>query len=274
MRRHPGSTLHAHTSATLTLASLARRLAPTAGIVHTRRVAFPVRPSSKYRTAAERYVAISEAVAGELLAAGLDPERLTVVRSAVDLEIDAEEPVAGLADDDSPVACCVAAMTAEKGLATLMRAWTGVSEAFPGSRLVLLGDGPLRAELEAAAPPSVTFAGFQARPGAWLGASSLYVQPSLCEGLGTSVLDAMACRLPVVASRTGGLTEAVVDGVTGLLVPPGDAGALAGALIDLLGTPRRAESMGAAGRRRVEQQFTVSAMVDGYLEVYRSVTHP
>ena len=88
------------------------------------------------------------------------------------------------------------------------------------------------------------------------------------EGLGTSLLDAMCYARPVVATAAGGITEAVEDGRTGRLVPPGDAGALAAALVEVLRDRARREAMGAAGRRRFLEAFTAGRMVEETLGVY------
>jgi len=172
----------------------------------------------------------------------------------------------------------VGQLTAEKGHAVLVRAWAEVVRQRPAARLVLVGDGPERARIEELARSlevpgdSMVLTGFRDDVPSWLAGFDLYVQPSLEEGLGTSVLDAMACRLPVVASRAGGLPEAVVDGETGVLVPRADAPALAQAMLELLAAPERCAFMGEAGRRRVEARFSVEAMVAGYLEVYQGLT--
>jgi len=277
LRRHPGALLHSHSSPALSLAALARRLAPAAGVVHTRRVAYPVRRAAKHRTAADRYVAVSQAVADGLLAAGLAAKRLRVIPSCADLET-CDTAVASsewARVPPAPLVGCVAHLAPEKGLSVLLAAWSEVATAMPGARLLLVGDGPERARLERTAasfvPDSVVFTGQRDDVAACLKALDLYVQPSLAEGLGTSVLDAMACGLPVVASRVGGLPEAVADGETGLLVPPGDPSALATAVLELLRDPERAAAMGAAGRRRVEEHFTLERMVEGYLMLYREL---
>jgi glycosyltransferase involved in cell wall biosynthesis len=93
--------------------------------------------------------------------------------------------------------------------------------------------------------------------------------PSITEGLGTSILDAMACRKAVVASAVGGIPEVVEDGRTGLLVPPRDASALGAAIVRLLQDPALAGRLAAAGRGRVEQRFTADRMVQDTLDVYR-----
>ena len=92
---------------------------------------------------------------------------------------------------------------------------------------------------------------------------------SVTEGLGTSLLDAMACATPIVATRTGGIPEIVEEGVTGLLVPPRDAPALARAIVRLLTDEPRRRTMGRAGVARVSERFTVERMVAQTAAVYQ-----
>jgi glycosyltransferase involved in cell wall biosynthesis len=105
-------------------------------------------------------------------------------------------------------------------------------------------------------------------------AADTVVMPSLAEGHPMTALEAMACGLPLVASRVGGLAEIVVDGETGLLVPPGDAEALTAALTTLARDRARAQQMGAAGHRRVAAEFTQQRMLDGVAAVYAGVLRP
>ncbi len=266
--------LHTHTSPALSLARLVRRWTPGVRILHTRRVAFPVRPASKYRTGADRYVAISEAIARQLASGGVEPDRLDVIHSGIDLTA-LDRPHLGSIreglEPGSAVVVCVGSITAEKGHAVLLEAWDNVIRHRPDAVLVVIGEGPLRSTLQPDAGPSVRFLGQRDDVVAWLHGADLYVQPSLAEGLGTATLEAMGCSLAVVASAVGGLPEAVDDGVTGVLIPPADAGALATAVVGLLSDPARRAAMGAEGRRRVERLFQAARMVHRYVEVYRRV---
>ncbi len=278
LRRHDRPVLHAHTSPTLDAAPLLRLLAPLAGVVYTRRTSYSIRPARKYRTAAERYVAVARSVADQLVAAGADPGRVTVVPSAIDLSaIDAapETDPLGLVGG-GPTVGCVGALAPEKGHAILLEAWRHVVAAVPDARLVLVGDGCERRRLEELVrnlpPASVRFAGFRDDVASCLKSFDLVVLPSLAEGVGGAAIEAMACGRAVVASRAGGLPEVITDGVTGLLVPPRDSTALARAIVELLGDVQRRTAMGEAGRARTEAEFTVDRMIASYVAVYRELS--
>jgi glycosyltransferase involved in cell wall biosynthesis len=277
LRSIPGTIVHSHTSPALTLAAVARRLAPSCRLVHTRRVAFAARRSRKYRNAADCYVAISQAVANCLVEAGVDESRLRTIASAVDIKpLDVAAAAAEIERSPSrPVIGCVGRFSREKGHVYLLAAWTEVVRVRPYARLVMVGSGPAEPELRAMASRfpdgSVIFTGYRDDSAAWLKTFDIYVQPSLSEGLGTTVLDAMACRLPVIASRVGGLCEVVEDGSSGILVPPEQPALLADAILQLLTNSEKAASMGQAGRRRVEESFTCDRMIEAYLGVYQEL---
>ncbi len=272
--------LHSHTSKALDAVRLVRRLCPGCRIVHTRRVTYPLRRSRKHRTAADLYVAVAEAVAAQLVAGGAPPERVRVIPSGVDLAaVDAPgfeaDPLPGEA---GPIVVCVGALVPEKGHAILLEAWREVVSARPDARLVLLGDGPERGRVESAAAGlpagAVCIAGHRDDVPAWLRRARVLVLPSLVEGIGGAALEAMACRLPVVASRVGGLPEAIEDGRTGALVPPGRPAELAAALLALLADPELARRMGEAGRSRVEARFSAGETTRRYLAAYRDLLSP
>jgi len=141
---------------------------------------------------------------------------------------------------------------------------------------VLAGDGPERARLAARAhelgiAPATHFLGTRADKAELLEACDVFALASRSEGLGVAALEAMACRRPVVATRVGGLAEAVVDGRTGLLVAPGDPAALAAALRTLRDDPELRARLGAAGPRRLEEGFAAEQMVRAYEALYREV---
>src|SRR6185295_14991788 len=153
-----------------------------------------------------------------------------------------------------PVVGNVAALTGHKDHATLIEAAALLRERLPRVVFVIAGDGELRLPLEAQVhalglSQSVIFAGFRKDLDRLLPAFTVFCLSSHMEGLGTSLLDAMAFARPVVATAAGGIPEAVEDGLTGRVVPVKAPEALAAALVEVLSDPRRQRAMGEAGRR-------------------------
>lgn len=164
----------------------------------------------------------------------------------------------------------------KKGLRTFLAAAARVAVAEPRARFVLIGDGPARAELERRAASlgireRVRFHGDEPRPERLLPGLDILAQPSLWEGFGLSVLEAMAAGVPVVASRVGGIPEAARDDREAVLVPAGDATRLAEALVGLLRDPQRAARLGAAGRKRALEEFSLERLVDETAALYDSL---
>ena len=143
-------------------------------------------------------------------------------------------------------------------------------------RLVIVGDGPLRAALEAkiaaaGLQEAVTLAGARTDIAELMRGFSVFALSSVAEGTPVTLLEAMACALPVVSTAVGGIPELVQDGVTGALAPAGDAAALARALALYAADPALAARHGAAGRARIENHYSVSAMVQAYVALYDSL---
>jgi len=262
--------------------ALARLLAGGVPTVATRRVDFPLRGAfsrAKYRSA-HRVAAVSQAIAQVLCDSGLEPSRVRVVHEGVP---DRPRPEGGVAalralgvPEGAPVVGNIAALVDHKDHETLLLAWVRVKERFPGARLVILGEGELRLRLEARAAAldvasSVLFAGFRSDVDILLAGFDVFCLSSHMEGLGTSLLDAMALGVPIAATAAGGIPEAVEDGVTGRLSPARDAGALGETLCAMLADAEGRASMGRAGRQRFLERFSVERMVDSTLEVYREL---
>jgi len=209
-------------------------------------------------------IAVSGAMERELLALGLPAGKVSVVLTA----IDAQEPPQRSREElrsalglppGRPLALFLGRLSPVKGPDVLVEAIAALHERQPQACFVFAGDGQLRGPLEDAVrarslQKQVVFAGFVARERVadYLAACDLLVLPSRSEGLPHAVLEAMAFSLPVVASAVGGVPEAVEDGVTGALVPPGDPRALADALDPLLSDAALRARQGAAGRRAFE----------------------
>ena len=164
-------------------------------------------------------------------------------------------------------------MSPEKDVANLVRATALTAGQADDLRIVVAGGGPCLNDLtslvsELNVADRVAFRGEVRDVPSLLADASIFVLPSLSEGIPLTVLEAMAAGLPVVATRVGGIPEVVVHGETGLLVPPADPRALSQAILDLWRDPEKAWLMGKAGRRRVEGLFDVRQMVAEYESVY------
>jgi glycosyltransferase involved in cell wall biosynthesis len=176
---------------------------------------------------------------------------------------------------DAQVVLQVGRLSAQKGQLQTLEAARRLRDR-RRMRFILVGDGPLRAELEAAIAAaelgaSVSLAGGRADVRTFLSAADLFVFPSRHEGLGIAVLEAMAAGLAVVACRTGPLPEIVTDGETGVLVPSGDVDALARAVDGLLSDPARARAMGRRGREEVIRRFSIATAALRHAAFYTRV---
>jgi glycosyltransferase involved in cell wall biosynthesis len=278
LRRTRPRALVLHDPHAVSAGLVAARLSARPLLVAVRRVDFPLRSflsRAKY-AACDRVVVVSRAIGAVVEAGGIVPSRLRLVYEGVPDRAPLPGGTAALAElgvpEGVPVIGNVAALTGHKDHATLVEALAIARPRCPEARLVILGVGELQGELEALVRARglvdrVVFAGFREDLDRILPAFSLFCLSSRLEGLGTSLLDAMALGLPVVATAAGGIPEAVEDGVSGRVVPPRDPKALAAALVDVLGDDERRRAYGAAGRRRFLERFTADRMVEGTLRV-------
>ena len=230
-----------------------------------------------------RVIAVSEAARTFLIeGTGYPAATVTVVANGRDLSI--YRP--GAWRDDAraelgvgpatPVVGVVARLDAQKGHRYLLEAWPAVRRTHPDARLLLVGDGDLRAPLERRVrelgiAESVIFAGFRTDVPQLLDAMDVMVLPSLYEGMPLTAIEGSAMARPVVATAVDGTPEVVRDGITGRLVPPADPPALTRALLDLLADPDGARRMGRAGREWVLTRFDVTRHVAATADVYRGV---
>lgn len=167
----------------------------------------------------------------------------------------------------------VARLTHQKGHQYLIEAAGAIVKRFKNARFLLAGDGPLRATLESQVCKSglsdhFQFLGFRTDINNLISSFDLFILPSLYEGLPNAVLEAMASAKPIVASSVDGTREAIVDGETGILVPPGDSQSLADAIIKLLDSPKLAAQMGMAARKRVIEHFSLDKEVRAFESLY------
>jgi glycosyltransferase involved in cell wall biosynthesis len=206
-------------------------------------------------------ICVSQSQLEDGVAAGVcSSERAVVIHNGIDVRAFAlAHPNGG-----PPQILSVGRLKAPKDFVTLARAL----ELLPRGafRALVAGDGPDRELIPAAAP--LELLGERDDVPDLLAAADVFVLSSRSEGLPISILEAMAAGLPVVATRVGGVPELVVDGETGLLVPPGDARALAAALRTLLGDRELRLRLGAAGRARAEREFDLPAFRQAHLDLY------
>ncbi|MEK6769802.1 MAG: glycosyltransferase family 4 protein [Gemmatimonadota bacterium] len=271
--------VHAHTAHAVGLGALAT-LRTHAALVATRRVDFPLRRNAGTRWKYDRVaglIAISSAVRDVLVASGIVPERIAVVPSGVDLtRTIVPAPAATLGALGvrlgAPLVVMVAALVPHKAPLTFVRA---IAAAVRDADLqaLLVGDGPLAGEVRRERDTLglggvLHLAGQRSDADALIAACDVFVLSSREEGLGTVLLDAMSCGKPVAATSAGGIGDVVKHGVTGLLVPVGEAAALGAAIAGLCGDAGRRAAMGEAGRVGVSR-FGVEQMAEGTLGVYR-----
>jgi glycosyltransferase involved in cell wall biosynthesis len=214
-------------------------------------------------------VAVSDATRADLVRQGYPAGRLVTIRNGIEPAGD----VMPVRLADGPTIVEVARLAEVKGQRVLLAALTRLvaTAVLVGRDLEQGGayEDELRADAELLGVAGrVVFAGYRDDVPSVLAGCDVFCLPSFAEGLPLVVLEAMAHAKPVVATRVGGTGELVVDGETGLLVPPGDVDALAHALSELLADPLRAARMGEAGRKRVLAEFGAAAMAERVLELY------
>jgi glycosyltransferase involved in cell wall biosynthesis len=256
--------VHAHDARAHALAMAALIGIRSVPLVVTRRVIFPPRGRLKYGPRVARFIAISQAVRSALTSAGVPDERIDVVYSGV------PAPRVGTPRDwraelgwpaEAVICGIVGAMTAEKGIGVL----EAVAAQLPvdvrrRARLVLLGGHAIGRQ--SIAGLEAFRAGFIDEIHAAVAGLDVLWHPSSAEGLGTSVIDAMALGVPPVAFEVGGLPELIQAGATGLLAPAGDAAAFAHAAARLILEPETRRQLAAAGPTRAAE-FSVPRMVEG-----------
>src|SRR5215475_12994112 len=291
VKRLAPDVIHAHDPHAVAMASLALSLGAASvkggrepALVASRRVDFHLRGNSfsrwKHRQV-DCFIAASEAIRQMLVADGVPEDRTVTVHEGIDVDHVRAVPAVNVHEafflpHNAPVVGNVAALVPHKGQRHLIEAAHIVVQRLPDVRFVILGEGELREQLERLVreyhlEKHVLLPGFRTDVLGCIKSFDLFVMSSVTEGLGTSLLDAMACSRPIVATRAGGIPEVVDDGVTGLLVPARDHQAMADAIVALLEDRPRRTAMGNAGLARVNARFTVEKMIAGTAAVYARV---
>jgi glycosyltransferase involved in cell wall biosynthesis len=227
------------------------------------------------------FIAASEAIRRILLGDGVPAERTTTVHEGIDVEHVLAAPTVNVHEafwlpHRAPVVGSVAALVPHKGQRHLVEAAQLVVRQVPDARFVILGEGELREQLERQVrdhhlEKHVFLPGFRTDVLGCIKGFDVFALSSVTEGLGTSLLDAMACSKPIVATSVGGIPEVVVDGENGLLVTPRNHSAMADAIVRLLTDEGLRGRMGEAGFARVRERFTVERMVSETAAVYARV---
>lgn len=227
-----------------------------------------------------RFVTVSKELNSWLqLSAGVAPRKIMTICNGVDLARFACPQSRLLArsklgfSDEEFVIGTVGRLDRIKNHASLIQVFPDLIAEYPRLRLVIVGSGPCFSSLESLIKKldlagRVRLAGEKDDVLPLMQSFDVFVLPSLFEGISNTVLEAMACGLPVIATRVGGNVELVEEGVTGLLIPQQDEAALRSSLRTYLGQPSLARQHGSAGRRRVERSFSLERMVASYDEMY------
>ncbi|CAG1015053.1 phosphatidyl-myo-inositol dimannoside synthase [Anaerolineales bacterium] len=231
---------------------------------------------------AGRVVAVSPKIADQLAALGLRRGVLSVIDNGVDFKRFDNLPskadsgkTLGVADDFYVIGT-VGALTEEKGQRYLLQALKSVRKSIPNAICVLVGDGPERSRLEQLAKEqgmteAVIFAGKRDDVPLILPRFDLFVLPSLSEGLPMALLEAQAAKVPAIATNVGAIATVIRNGVTGLVVPPGDAPALAEAIISSHDEAEKACNGALKGYERVKEYYSAETMTQQYLKLYREM---
>jgi glycosyltransferase involved in cell wall biosynthesis len=260
-----------------------RRLIPDADDVGTLRRTQYLAPLTLRLLRSPRVtcLALSARIREYLIESGFGEHQIVHVPNGVDAT--AYEDVAAHrahrpppAPDDALTVVCSARLSYQKGQDVLLQAWRIVQERLSTARLILAGEGPQRPEFEhltanLGMADTVAFAGLVSDMRGLLASAHAFALPSRSEGMSNALLEAMAAGLPCVATRVSGSEDAIVEGQSGLLVPPEDPEALARALIAILTDHERARALGREARARILQRFDQRRVLDELIQLYASL---
>lgn len=290
MKRKKCLLVHFHDAHSAAVGSVAASLAKVPFRIITRRVDFPLKKNyfsqRKYMKNIDAIIAISEGVKKVLVEGGVDPENVEVISSGIDFSSFEEDSSALTSKDylhrefsfavDDYLVGIVAHLADHKGHQYLIQATKILKQQAPKIKTIIVGEGPLSMELNRQAKELdvediIFFLGFRKDIPKILSSLDLFVLSSHLEGMGSSILDAMASRLPVVATKVGGIPEVVINGETGLLVPPRNPSALARAILRLYSDKTLASRLGQKGYELVHRKFSAEAMAEKVVRLYEKI---
>jgi len=286
LRRLQPDLIHAHDARSLGLAAILKAMGATQPIVSHRRVIFPIKNNSfsrwKYQQAPACIISVSWHIRHLLLNYGIAPGRIKVVYDSAKFPEEPSEVFRAQARErlglnrKSLLLGCVGHFTAEKGHADLIKGFFRIQSQFPEARLLLIGDGRLKEQYR----QLITQLDLSRKvflPGLILdlhdafAAMDLFVFPSVSEGLGSVLLQAMAYRVPVFASRVGGIPEIVIEGKTGFLFPPSDPVALANCVLLALPELNHILRCTEYAAQRIRSDFSITRMAQETARIYSNV---
>ena len=267
--------LHTHDPRTLIHGAPAAWLARVAHNVYTSHGRIPD-PNSRlarvfgrvFRWFGDVMVCVSDDTVRQMVEIGINPRKIQTILNGIDTSLFC---IAGPRLGESGVT--VARLSPEKDIGCLLRAMAIIRGAYPSFSLEIAGDGICMDELRAMARElglghQVRFLGQVRNVRAVMEGAAIFILPSLTEGVSLTLLEAMASGLPVVATRVGGTPEVVVEGETGLLVPPSSPDELAQAILNLLQDSELRRQMGEKARQRIKQHFDIRQMIAKYENLY------
>ncbi|MBN1272430.1 MAG: glycosyltransferase family 4 protein [Candidatus Aminicenantes bacterium] len=277
---------HFHDAHSLAVGSAAASLAGTPIRIMTRRVDFPLKKNffskRKYQKNLDALIAISKGVKKVLVEGGVDPQLVKVIPSGIDfspytdlLPCNYLRKELSFKPKDFLVGI-IAHLADHKGHKYLIRAAKILKEKAPRIKVIIVGKGPLEMELKQQSRKShvddmVYFLGFREDIPQILCSLDVFVLSSYLEGMGSTILDAMACSLPVVATRTGGIPEVVKNTVTGILVPPKDPAALSEAILTLYKDKKLGRELGVKGSEVVREKYSAESMAGKVMDLYERI---
>lgn len=271
----PCDLIHAHCGRSVYWAAIEHRLRATPYVI-TRRVDNPLHQTFTTRWSyqhAARVVCLSRAIKA-VLHQCLGPVKTAIIPSTYSTFSADPEQVAAIRQrwPGKLLVGQVGKLLHHKGHDTTLAAARALASSHPQLQFLILGDGPRRAELaqRAAALPNVSLLGHQSQIGNYIAALDLFLFPSLSEGLGSSILEAMQAGVPVIGSNAGGIPDLIEHGSSGILVPAGDGPALAAAIARLAEDPQRRQQLVASARQALAQ-FSPTTMTERYLALYHQL---
>ena len=285
LKRERANILHTHTAHALSIGLISKLLHSTLSLIYTKRVAYPIRKNLfsmwKYQNPyLDKIVCISDYIKNSLIEQGITVKKLITIPSGIFLPSDtilnkAEFKKKHHIPQDSFIIITIAALEKNKGYESLIEAAKSVIEKNNNIYFIALGRGKHENELKQKVKAmhiaeNFFFMGFQTDVNSFLKISDLFVLPSKEEGLGSSILDAQAAGLPVIASKTGGIPQIIQNGDTGILVPVDDPKSLAKQIMRLKKNDKLRHNLSQAALESIKQ-FSIEKTIDKYISLYKKL---